>query len=106
MCSEEYIPLRLAELLKKRGYSRYQLSKLTGISQTALGNILTKDSIPTVPTLERICEAFGITLAQFFIEDEERPDLTDEQKEIVDIWDGLEAKEQEIFLSFARSLKK
>lgn len=62
--------------------------------------------MPTIPTLEKICDAFGISLAQFFTEGSARPDLTSEQKEILDIWDGLGTKEREILIPFVRSLKK
>lgn len=106
MCIEEYIPLRIAELCRKRGYTKYRLAQLTGITQTALGNILNQKSMPTMANLERICDAFEVTIAQFFSEDGSRLDLTDEQKEILDIWDGLEKKEREIFITFIRSLKK
>lgn len=106
MRAEEYIPCRLSELCKKRGYTKYRLSQLTGMSQTALGNILTKDSIPTIPTLEKICDAFGISLAQFFTDDGGRLDLTSEQQEILEVWDSLEIKEKEILMSFIRSLKR
>lgn len=51
-------------------------------------------------------QSVGITLAQFFTEDGGRLNLTEEQNEILEIWDGLETKEREIFLSFIRSLKK
>lgn len=104
--AEEYIPLRIAELCEKRGYTKYRLSQLTEMSQTALANILNKKSVPTVVTLERICDAFGITLAQFFTDNAGRLDLTEDQNEILEIWDGLETKEKEILLSFIRSLKK
>ena len=103
---EEYIPDRIARLSEKRGYTKYRLSQITGMTQTALGNILSQKSIPTIPTLERICDAFNITLAQFFSEDGSRLDLTDEQSEILEVWDGLDVKEKEILLSFIRSLKK
>ena len=103
---EEYIPLRITELCEKRGYTKYRLSQLTDMSQTALANIINQKSVPTVVTLERICKAFDITLAQFFTEDGGRLNLTEEQNEILEIWDGLETKEREIFLSFIRSLKK
>lgn len=104
--AEEYIPIRIAELCEKRGYTKYRLSQLTEMSQTALANILNKKSVPTVVTLERICDAFGITLAQFFTDNAGRLDLTEDQNEILEIWDGLETKEKEILLSFIRSLKK
>lgn len=106
MGAEEYIPDRIAVLCQRRGYTKYRLSQITGMTQTALGNILSQKSIPTIPTLERICEAFDITLAQFFTEDGIRLDLTAEQNEILEVWDGLDKKEKEIFLSFIRSLKK
>ena len=57
-------------------------------------------------TLERICDAFGITLAQFFAEDGGRLNLTEDQNEILEIWDNLESKEREILMTFIRSLKK
>ena len=106
LCIEEYIPLRIAELCQKRGYTKYRLAQLTGITQTALGNILNQKSMPTMANLERICDAFEVTIAQFFSEDGRRLNLTDEQKEILDIWDSMEEKEREIFMTFIRSMKK
>ena len=76
MCVEEYIPLRIAELCRKRGYTKYRLAQLTGITQTALGNMLNQKSMPTMANLEKICDAFEITIAQFFSDDESRLDLT------------------------------
>ena len=106
MCVEEYIPLRIAELCRKRGYTKYRLAQLTGITQTALGNMLNQKSMPTMANLEKICDAFEVTIAQFFSEDGRRLNLTEEQKEILDIWDSMEEKEREIFMTFIRSMKK
>ena len=103
---EEYIPLRIKELCKKRGYTKYRLAQITGMTQTALGNILNQKSLPTIVNLERICDAFGITLAQFITDDGSKLNLTQDQQEILDIWDDLESKEREILIGFIRSLKK
>lgn len=103
---EEYIPLRIKELCEKRGYTKYRLAQITGMTQTALGNILNQSSLPTIVNLERICDAFGITLAQFFTDDGSKLNLTQDQQEILDIWDDLESKEREILIGFIRSLKK
>ena len=62
----DYIADRLVDLCEKRGLTKYRLAQLTGMSQTAIGSIISKESIPTIPTLEKLCSAFGITLAQFF----------------------------------------
>jgi len=104
--ADEYIAYHVKELCKERNMTKYRLSQLTGISQTALANIISKESVPTFLTLERICDAFGVTLAQFFTSAGERPDLTDEQKEILEVWDRLDVKEREILIAFVRSLKK
>lgn len=106
MRTEEYIAGRMRELCDKNKVSKYRLSQLTGMSQTALGNIMKSESMPTIPTLEKICNAFGITLAQFFAGDGERPDLTKEQKEIIETWDNLGNEERRILLQFIRSLDK
>lgn len=106
MRTEDYIPKRVKELCNKHKVSKYRLAQLTDMSQTALGNIIKKESIPTIPTLERICDAFGISLAQFFAGDGMRPDLTDEQEEILETWDNLNADERRILMNFVRTLKK
>ena len=103
---EEYIATRVKELCVKHKVTKYRLSQLTGMSQTALGNIMNMKSMPTVLTLQKICDAFGITLAQFFAGEGKRPDLTQEQKEIIETWDMLGAEERRILLQFVRSLKK
>ena len=103
MLTEDYVALRIIELCEKHKISRYRLSQLT---QTALGKIVSKESIPTIPTIEKICDAFGITLAQFFTKDGIRPDLSAGQLELVETWEYLDDKEREILLTFVRSLQK
>ena len=66
MCVEEYIPLRIAELCRKRGYTKYRLAQLTGITQTALGNMLNQKSMPTMANLEKICDALKLQSHNFF----------------------------------------
>ena len=105
MCADEYIAYRVEELCREHSMTKYRLSQLTGITQTALSRIISRDSTPTISTLEKICEAFGITLAQFFAA-EGIPDLTDTQRELLETWNVLDNKEREIVIKFIRSLKK
>lgn len=55
--------------------------------------------------LQRICDAFGITMVQLFAGDGEKLDLTQEQKEILEMWDMLGFEERRILLQFVHSLK-
>lgn len=106
MCIEDYVPMRIEELCSKGGITRYQLSSRTGISQSALSDIVKKKNVPTLVTIERICAAFGITIAQFFTQGKSVPDLSDEQKELLLLWNGLKLEEKEIVKTFMKSIKK
>lgn len=103
---DDYVAERVKELCEKRGVSKYRLAQLTGMSQTAIGSIISKASMPTLPTLEKICDAFGMTLAQFFTADGTRVNLTEMQSELIETWENLDQDEQMILMKFVRSLKK
>lgn len=98
--------MRIEELCSNGGITRYQLSRRTGISQSALSDIVKKKNVPTLATIEKICAAFGITIAQFFIQGEHLPDLSGEQKELLLLWDGLKLEEKEIVKTFMKSIRK
>ncbi|MCM1117891.1 MAG: helix-turn-helix transcriptional regulator [bacterium] len=98
--------MRIEELCSKGGITRYQLSSRTGISQSALSDIVRKKNVPSLITIERICAAFGITIAQFFTQGEHLPDLSDEQKELLLLWNGLKLEEKEIVTIFIKSIRK
>lgn len=66
MAYAEYYVRRIRALCAQRGISLYRLSKMSGVSQSTLDNIMrgiTTD--PRVKTLHRIANAFGMTLAEF-----------------------------------------
>ena len=52
--------------------------------------------VPTVPSLEKICQAFGITLAQLFAETGTPVTLTESQAELLDRWARLDEKQQAV----------
>ena len=59
---------RIIELRDARGWSEYQLAEKSGMAQSTISSWYRKRMLPTIPSLEKICDAFDITLAQFFIE--------------------------------------
>ena len=82
MLTENYIIERIEQLCEQKHISRYRLAQRSGIAQSSLSTLLNRKSVPTFQTLEKICEGFDISLAQFFSEDDEFPNLTEEQKEM------------------------
>ena len=102
---EEYIADNMIELCEKRGISKYRLAQMTGIAQSSLGRIMAKESLPSLPTLEKICEALDVTLSQFFCEGDP-DDLTQPQSEVLAIWNNLSVQEQEVVIAMLRGLQK
>lgn len=76
---------RLRRILNERGWTEYKLAKKSGLSQSTIANIYRRNTVPSIATLEAICNGFGITLSQFFA-DEEMVELTPDLKEIFDCW--------------------
>lgn len=101
----DFISRRIKELSKQQGISNYRLSQLTGMSQTALSKITNGKCLPTIPSLEKICEVFHISISQFFSEGALTAGLTEQQEEIISIYTALTEEEQRIFLNFIRSIR-
>ena len=66
---------RIKQLMEERGWTDYRLAKEANLSHSTITNVFKRNNAPTLPTLEVICRAFGITLAQFFAGDGEAADL-------------------------------
>lgn len=61
---------RIIFLREKRGFTTNKLANLAGISQSHLREIELGQRNPTVETLSYFCDALGVSLAEFFREDE------------------------------------
>lgn len=84
---------RLRQLLNDRGWTEYKLSKESGLAQATIGNIFRRNTVPSITTLATICKGFGITLSQFFAENE-MAELTPELKNLFNNWVNLTAEQK------------
>ncbi len=94
---------RLQQLLRERGWTEYKLSKACGLSQSTIGNIFRRNTLPSVATLETICKGFGITLSQFFAEGE-MVELTQDLKALFDAWVYLTPRQKDAVLEMLRAM--
>lgn len=74
--------------------SQYELAKKAGMTQSSISTLLNEGNVPRITTLEKVCNGFGITLAQFFTMDGKYPDLSEEQIKVLDTWERLSVKEK------------
>jgi len=86
---------RILELCEKNKISIYRLAINSKIPNTTLNNMIRNNTLPTIPTIEKVCKGFNITLAQFFMSEEVFESLTEEQREILELWEQLD-KEQKL----------
>ncbi len=95
---------RLRQLLAERGWSVYRLAVKCGLSESTLANIFKRNTVPSVSTLESICNGFGITLSQFFAENE-MIELTPELKELFDNWVNLTIEQKSAVQQLLKSIQ-
>jgi len=79
---------------QERGWTEYQLAERSGLPQSTISSWYRKDMVPTVPSLEKICNAFGITLSQLFAGKDEAVTLTGAQKKLLQRWARLTKEQQ------------
>lgn len=92
------IKKRIEKLRKERGWTVYKLSMEAGVSQSTLATIQQRKTPPKIEILQNLCEAFKITLAQFFLEDEETEIVTEEEKKLLTAYRKLPFKKQKALL--------
>lgn len=90
---------RIENLKNQRGWTDYKLSLESGIAQSTLATMKQRKTPLKVDALQSICEAFGITLAQFFLEDERVEILSEQERKLVDGYRKLSNKKQAALLS-------
>lgn len=70
---------QLTVIAESIGMTQYGIAKETGLSQPYVNGIFKGQKTPTLETLKKICSALGITLAEFFAEDEKQVDPMERQ---------------------------
>ncbi|MBQ3151077.1 MAG: helix-turn-helix transcriptional regulator [Clostridia bacterium] len=95
---------RILQLRLERGWSEYRLSEESGIAQTTISSWFRKNIYPSIPSLEKICAAFNISLSQFFNWNNEPVTLSEKQFELLNNWNKLSPEQQEIILSLLKTM--
>ena len=84
-----FVNEKINRMCEARGWTLYQLSDRTEIPYSTLNSAINRNAAPKIDTLQRICDAFGISLAQFFMEDEQLEILSLEEKKLVTLFRKL-----------------
>ena len=95
---------RIKQLMEERDWTDYRLAKESNLSHSTVTNMFHRNNAPTLPTLEAVCKAFGITLAQFFTEGNS-PELTEEQRILFAKWSTLKEDQKQALLALIDTMR-
>ena len=94
---------RIMELRNERNWTEYRLSEAADIPQSTISSWYKKDMLPSITSLEKICDAFGVTLSQFFMKDGSPVELTERQLEMLNKWTLLNRQQQDAVINLLNS---
>ena len=93
---------RIEQERLSRGWSEYALAENSGLTQSTISTWRRRNLQPNVASLEKICSGLGISLSQFF-QEEDSVYLTPDQKEILDLWAKLSPAQRTAVSQMLRS---
>ena len=94
---------KIRALMEERGWTVYRLAKESGVSWSTIRNMFDRNTEPTVPTVEALCNGLGITLEELLL-GEGFTALDDEQKDLLSKWSTLTAENKKIMLTLLNKL--
>lgn len=96
---------KITKLRIERHWTEYQLAEASGLTQSTISSWYRKDMLPTLPSLIKICDAFNISVSQFFIEDNNNAVLlNDKQAQLINAASKLDSEQYNALLAFLKTL--
>ena len=93
---------------KERNWSLYDLAAHSEMKLTTISTWYNENAIPSIPSLVKICDAFQITLSEFFAKAEGSESvpvaLTPQQMQVIEKWSILRPDQQEAFLNLLNTI--
>lgn len=98
---------RIEELMAERDWSLYELANESKLPVSSLYNMMKKRSMPRIDTLFCICEAFNVSMREFFTFDvvEETIKLSDNDRRLIEINHKVPRRKRDILMAYAEALK-
>ncbi len=94
---------RITEQRLARNWSEFRLASQADIPQSTISSWYRKDMLPSLRSLEKICRAFDMSLAQFFSEGNCR-ELDASELELIENWELLSPNQKKAVLNLLRSI--
>ena len=97
---------RIDSLREERGWSEYRLREEAQLSSSTLPNMHKRGTLPSMASIEAICNAFGITLSQFFNDNENMLVLSAEETELLLTFRKLNKRDKQIITNLIKDFEQ
>ena len=95
---------RVQELCKARSWSLYRLAHEADMPYSTLNTVLYKTVSPSLVSIEKLCNGFGITLSQFFSEENEQAKLTADERACLSRWAQIGSEDKRLVFAYMQAL--
>lgn len=96
---------KIEKIRIQKGMSVAKLNKVAGISHSTLSSWKTRQTMPKIESLDSICFALGISLAELLY-DIDSDKLTGEEIELLTYWKQLDKEQKQALMSTAKAMAK
>ena len=94
---------RIEELLNMRHWTHYRLAKESGIPYSSISNMFNRNTVPSVPTLMKICCGLNISMSDFFRYEEK---MFSETITLAKNIEGLDEYKKHLLMTYINCLKQ
>ena len=96
---------KIEKIRIQKGMSVAKLNKAAGISHSTLSSWKTRQTMPKIESLDSICFALGISLAELLYDvDSDKP--TGEEIELLACWNQLDNQQKQAIMSTIKAMAK
>lgn len=95
---------KITALRQQRSWTEYQLAERSGLPQSTISSWYRKNLKPTLVSLQKIADAFGITLSQLVALEGEPISLTPQQQMLLQKWNRLSEEQKDILIKFIETI--
>ena len=99
------VKARLQQLMDERNWTIYKVAKEADIPWSTVRNMFKRNTEPSIITLECICRGMGISLSQFF-DEENKMGLTGEQAQLIRDWSKLNERNKRLVSELVEALNQ
>lgn len=97
---------RIDRLRVEQNMTMYQLASKATLSKNTVKGIYRQDRFPNLQTLLRLCEAFGLSLAEFFSYESRGMEYSKQEVELMRLFKALGETEREIVVRLVEVLAR